>query len=54
MKSFPYISQPSLKKYVDQKSFTAMLVAEMSAGVAPGMILRNPLYAGDKAHVLRD
>ena len=39
-----------MSKYVDQEGSVAMLATTTSAGVAPEVNLRNPLYAGNEAH----
>ena len=40
-------------QYVDQKDSVALLTAKRTAGVILEMNLKNPLYAGNKAHKSR-
>ena len=47
---FECISKSNLHKYVDQTGSTAMLTAKWPAGVAPQVILTNPLDTVKKAY----
>ena len=37
-------------KYNDQQGLAAVMAIKRSAGIAPVVILRNPLHAGEEAH----